>query len=203
MTSDSKQLPLFAQPDRISTSNVRSTVSSKSDVTGQKPTNYYKDDPETKRQYNLTRRTVVCLDGVTRRVYPTHPDYPGNHLMTVTEVRERHWSEIEAVHNYRTGVAEGFVYIVTNPAWPGWVKIGSAIDPVDRTRSYHTGSPYRDYELQAYAYSDNRRELEATVHADAADVRGMGEWFDMTIEEAIATINQHAEVQRYDQNTTD
>lgn len=146
---------------------------------------------------------MVGLDGKTRRVYPSHPDYPGNYTMTVAEVRDRHWSDIEAVHNYRTGVAEGFVYIVTNPAWPGWVKIGSAIDPVDRARSYNTGSPYRDYELQAYAYSGNRRELEDVIHKEADHVRGRGEWFDMSVEEAIELIDIHAEVQRHDyQNST-
>jgi len=203
MVSDAEQLPLFALPDRISNSRARSTGSSRSETTGPTPTKYYKDDPETKQQYNLMRRTVVCADGVKRRVYPSHPDYPGNGQMTIAEVHARHWSEIEAVHNYRTGVAEGFVYIVTNPAWPGWVKIGSAIDPIDRSRSYNTGSPYRDYELKAYAYSDNRRELEAAIHDGASDVRGQGEWFDMTAEEAISFISTYAEVHRYDQNAAD
>ena len=27
---------------------------------------------------------------------------------------------------------EGYVYVITNPAWPEWVKIGMAIDAEDR-----------------------------------------------------------------------
>ena len=39
---------------------------------------WYKDNPETKKKYDRTRVTVVCSDGVRRRVSPTHPDYPGH-----------------------------------------------------------------------------------------------------------------------------
>jgi len=43
-------------------------------------------------------------------------------------------------------VKEGYVYVITNPAWPDWVKIGMAIDAEDRLNGYQTSSPMRDYE---------------------------------------------------------
>ena len=42
---------------------------------------------------------------------------------------------------------QGQVYIITNPAWEGWVKVGMAVDANDRAGNYQTASPYRDYEL--------------------------------------------------------
>jgi len=39
------------------------------------------------------------------------------------------------------------VYVLVNPAFPGWCKIGMAVDAEDRLKQYQTSSPYRDYEL--------------------------------------------------------
>ena len=45
---------------------------------------------------------------------------------------------------------EGEVYILKNPAWKNWYKIGKAIESTDRCNGYQTSSPHRDYELVTY-----------------------------------------------------
>ena len=42
------------------------------------------------------------------------------------------------------------MYILKNPAWKNWYKIGKAIESTDRCNGYQTGSPHRDYELVTY-----------------------------------------------------
>ena len=83
-------------------------------------------------------------------------------------------------------VKEGYVYVISNPAWPDWVKVGMAIDADDRCSSYQTSSPHRDYVLHCAISSDDRRKDESTAHkrldAIASDRRG--EWFKMSVEEA-------------------
>ena len=37
------------------------------------------------------------------------------------------------------------VYIITNDAWPDWVKVGKAVSADDRLNGYQTSSPFRDY----------------------------------------------------------
>ena len=59
----------------------------------------------------------------------------------------------QAVNQY-SKVKDGYVYILTNPAWPDWVKVGMAIDAEDRCNSYQTSSPYRDYQLHYQVHSD-------------------------------------------------
>jgi hypothetical protein len=108
----------------------------------------------------------------------------------IVAVRKRHKQELEFINNYHTRVAEGFVYVVTNPAWPGWVKIGCAIDPGDRTNGYQTGSPFRDYELQGYSYSPVRRKSEAAVHRALAKHRHGGEWFFCPVQEALDLVKK-------------
>ena len=75
-------------------------------------------------------------------------------------------------------VKEGYVYVMTNPAWPEWVKVGMAVDSEDRLKSYQTSSPFRDYIL-VYAYEvDDRRAAEAAAHTRLAkECDNINEWF--------------------------
>ena len=79
-------------------------------------------------------------------------------------------------------IKEGFVYVLTNPAWKGWLKVGMAVDAEDRCNSYQTGSPHRDYTVQYKRFFKNRRLAEQTAHdllsEIAPDVNG--EWFNVT-----------------------
>jgi hypothetical protein len=61
-------------------------------------------------------------------------------------------------------IKEGFVYAITNPAWPEYVKIGCAIDVFDRLSSYQTSSPKRDYKLEAFVFVEDRLQFESYIH---------------------------------------
>lgn len=90
---------------------------------------------------------------------------------------------------------EGQVYVITNKAWKGWVKIGMAIDAKDRCNQYQTSSPYRDYELKHSKYFNNRRKAEVKAHKlceKKAEDRN-GEWFKMKIKDATKLINSITE----------
>jgi len=54
----------------------------------------------------------------------------------------------------------GYLYLVTNPAYPGWYKIGSAKDAETRLGQYQTASPHRDYVLEFYALVYGFRDAE-------------------------------------------
>jgi len=87
---------------------------------------------------------------------------------------------------------EGSVYIIHNPSFPGWVKVGMAIDPADRVRQYQTASPYRDYEIVKSYKVPDRREAEAKAHeALAVEGRGRrGEWFYMGSTVAVSELDK-------------
>ena len=82
---------------------------------------------------------------------------------------------------------DGEVYLVINPAWPDWVKLGKAAIATDRLSGYQTGSPYRDYIILCSVYVDNRHETEkellTTFKKHATEYKG--EWFKMPHGEAI------------------
>ena len=80
---------------------------------------------------------------------------------------------------------EGQVYIITNSAWPEWVKIGMAIDAEDRLNGYQTSSPFRNYRLMYSVSTDDRRKAEAAAHKAAEKIaERRGEWFRMSVGQA-------------------
>jgi hypothetical protein len=68
------------------------------------------------------------------------------------------------------------------------VKIGSAADYEKRLRSYQTGDPFRAYELRGFAYYPNRVLAESRVHTALKDRQVSGEWFRVSVEEALRCI---------------
>ena len=87
---------------------------------------------------------------------------------------------------------DGHVYIISNPCWDGWFKVGMAVDPEDRCNSYQTSSPFRDYKLCYNKYFKDRRSAEKTAHKKLRkkSIKYKGEWFKVSIKEAIKTIEK-------------
>lgn len=78
---------------------------------------------------------------------------------------------------------EGFVYIISNPAWSA-LKIGMAVEPHGRLKGYQTSSPLRDYKLEDYVYVTDRRKAEKELHDWLGTRRLSNEWFDVPLGEA-------------------
>ena len=88
-------------------------------------------------------------------------------------------------------VKAGHVYIISNPAWPEWVKVGMAIDAADRCSNYQTSSPFRDYVVEYSFASTNRRKDESLAHQKLAAISQdrRGEWFKLPVSKAIGCIS--------------
>lgn len=122
-------------------------------------------------------------------------DYVCRHCNTIR--RTKNWlyrssKKIEAeVERLYGQVKDGYVYVITNPAWPEWVKIGMAVDDGDRVNSYQTGSPFRDYRLEGSVYFPNRAIAERMAHglAEQQSEERRGEWFKMPTPDALQLIS--------------
>ena len=78
---------------------------------------------------------------------------------------------------------DGYVYVISNPAWKGWYKVGMAVDSQDRCGSYQTSSPHRDYRLEYSKYFLNRKVAEEIAHDVISDISldRNGEWFKVSV----------------------
>ena len=87
---------------------------------------------------------------------------------------------------------DGYVYIISNPAWRGWFKVGMAMDAEDRLKGYQTSSPHRDYSLEYSRYFNDRRTAEGSAHEklDKFTLDRSGEWFKLDLDRAKKTIEE-------------
>ena len=78
----------------------------------------------------------------------------------------------------KTKYSNGYVYLVTNDAWPDWVKVGRAINTKTRLKAYQTSSPLRDYEIVVRHKCTNTQKLEAILleHMKDHAEDSQGEW---------------------------
>jgi hypothetical protein len=84
----------------------------------------------------------------------------------------------------------GCVYVIKNPAWPEWVKVGKAVDATDRLKSYQTSDPFRAYELYHSVTKENRHTAEVEAHKalEALSEDRKNEWFKVDLATAVSCI---------------
>ena len=143
--------------------------------TGKKP--YYKDRPEAVKKRDALRMFVN-----SKEISKKHPLYKAGRYKSFGDVA------FSSLQNYEN-IKHGYVYAISNAAWPEWIKIGKAVDADDRLNSYQTSSPMRDYKLIHSVYFDDRNAAEAKAHTIA---QGMGvrknEWFKLTEDQALEVL---------------
>ena len=129
---------------------------------------------------SVRNKTRMWVDG--KYIPIDHPFYKPGRYRTFNDAA---FSSLENYENNK----EGEVYVITNPAFPDWVKIGMAVDSVDRLKGYQTSSPHRDYKLEYSRPFSDRRKAEAEAHTISQQSHTKsGEWFKMSVQDAINVI---------------
>ena len=125
---------------------------------------------------NSEKKKHMYVNG--ERIANTHPLYKAGKYKGFEE------AAFSSLANYDTS-PEGQVYIISNPAWEGWIKVGMAIDTQDRANQYQTSSPYRDYKVEYTINTQDRRRLESLAHTLLGNAREQrNEWFKCDVETA-------------------
>lgn len=135
---------------------------------------------ELKRQENKTSRRAAAKRDAIAMFDPARPDDP-----QLKAFVEAHKETLAQLNNTHTGIKEGYLYAIRNPAWPGYVKVGRAVDPFDRLGSYQTGDPFRAYEMIHYRYTDDRIRAEAELKSRLSEYGVGGEWFLVPDEQVV------------------
>ncbi|MHB0917918.1 MAG: GIY-YIG nuclease family protein [Thiobacillus sp.] len=83
----------------------------------------------------------------------------------------------------------GWVYIISNKAMPGLIKVGySTKDPQLRASELnHTGSPH-PYFVEYDVLVTNPKDMETKTHSALSNKREGKEWFRCSVNEAINTV---------------
>ena len=89
----------------------------------------------------------------------------------------------------------GFIYIMSNPAYPGDLKIGqTGKDPEERRKDLGSTGVLQDFVLEYRALSEEYESLEKEIHRSLAAqrVRSDREFFTISVPEAINKIREIA-----------
>lgn len=96
----------------------------------------------------------------------------------------------------------GYLYIIQNPAWPNWLKIGITDNLNKRLQSYQTSSPFRDYKLLYSLYHPQYKEAEKkikdTMKPFAKSIKN--EWFEVDF--LVAKVRLEEQLDEYKLNYT-
>ena len=184
--SEGWQQAVLKLPDSTTNSTALSPEITKSATHGQTPTKgkYYKDNKEAVQARDAKR---MWVNG--EEIKKTHPLYKAGRYKGFED------AAFSSLENYKTS-PEGQVYIITNPAWEGWVKVGMAVDAEDRLNNYQTSSPYRDYDLVYTIDTPDRRYTERMMHNILNGIMTLekqNEWFKIETEWVIKHLEEIVE----------
>lgn len=115
------------------------------------------------RVYDITQH--VNAEDI-QRMFETYDKIGLGFQLTMQHYQQMVARDLVKIHHERFGAADldaGYVYVMSNPAWSGFYKIGCTIDVPDRNGTYQTYSPMRDYNLDFYFFTFDRRCDEKRV----------------------------------------
>ncbi len=126
--------------------------------------------------YKVNNKNRMYVDG--KYVPQSHPLWKAGRYTSFND------AAFSSFTNYNR-TTKGDVYLITNAAWPEWVKVGKAGDAEDRLKNYQTSDPFRAYALHHSVVTENRHTAELKAHKalEALSEDRKNEWFkvDLTI----------------------
>lgn len=165
-----------------------SEIAKQREIDAGRRTGYYaKDNPETKKRANDRRvsgkgmRTFRPLEGDVRQELPA-------------DIKKLRALKRSAPSMKRSKLLRkaGWVYVISNPAFPGWFKVGRTDDYVKRLVQLQTGDPRRAYRVDYLLYFNDVVAAEARAHAELLWSKHEGvnnEWFRTELGIIIGTVD--------------
>ncbi len=141
---------------------------------------------QTVLSHNAKNHKRMFVDG--KYIPQSHPLWKSGRYKSFND------AAFSSLKNYSKSTV-GCVYVIQNPAWPEWVKVGKAVDAQDRLNSYQTSDPFRSYILHHHIEVTNRHTVELQVHQELeiASALRKNEWFKITAHNAATILNKTKE----------
>lgn len=99
-----------------------------------------------------------------------------NNYINMFNVLESNYIHVK--HSESKVDSKGFIYVISNPAWPNTYKIGKTYDISKRLNSYQTYSPNRDYKIEYCCKCTlfHSKELSIIEECKFQGLKVSGEW---------------------------
>jgi len=77
--------------------------------------------------------------------------------------------------SYRS-IKAGLLYLIENPSFPEYYKVGITVDIETRLSQYQTYDPYRAFKIKKYDFVLDKTNAEKEVLINKSSEDGLGEW---------------------------
>jgi T5orf172 domain len=86
----------------------------------------------------------------------------------------------------------GYLYIIVNDAFPGWVKVGTTTNLNERLHVYQTGDPFRNYRIVYSLFHPEFRQAEKKIKETMKRFAGeiKGEWYRVDLNMAKSRLEE-------------
>lgn len=95
----------------------------------------------------------------------------------------------------------GYLYIISNENFPGWLKVGTTKDLTKRLQTYQTASPHRNYVLEYSLfhpeYLEAEKRIKDTMKYFAKRIRN--EWYEVDL--LVAKVRLDEQLEEYQQKS--
>ena len=104
-------------------------------------------------------------------------------LSKLLNIREK-YKELILLHGEHAPIDEGFIYVIQNPAWPSWLKVGMTVDYEKRLMSYNVCDPTSSYKIIMLRHVENRRDSENKLLTIVRELSSehRGEWIKIDVD---------------------
>lgn len=89
----------------------------------------------------------------------------------------------------------GYLYIITNPAFEGFVKVGVTDNIDSRLRTYQTSDPKRAYKMEFYIFHPDcyaaEKRIKESMKPFAKSIKN--EWYEIALHMAVSRLEESLE----------
>jgi hypothetical protein len=86
----------------------------------------------------------------------------------------------------------GYLYVITNPSYEGWVKVGTTWNLKERLHVYQTSDPFRsyriEYSLKHPEFREAEQKIKETIKPFALEIKG--EWYKIDLNMAKSRLDE-------------
>lgn len=85
---------------------------------------------------------------------------------------------------------QGYVYVISNPVFFGWYKVGCALNAKDRLNTFQTADPFRSFRIEWQQFYKDKLDAESAAHKKLeVKFERRGEWFKGNLDEIMEVLN--------------
>lgn len=144
---------------------------------------HYKDSQFLRAMHKIVKNGIDFNIEILKKQLELHKDDDEDIIVMSSNDGEIYKAILDL---HEIGAESKYVYIVSNPAWPGKYKVGYASDPDGRLGDYQTSDPNRAYEMPFKVLTSKYKDIEDHMHAKyGADY----EWIDDNLDTLKNDIN--------------